>query len=56
MNILSLVRDRIQKLVAIERHKFKKKGPLNILLGYFLFVAIIWAVRELSIKVWPEHI
>ena len=40
----------------IEKRKYERKGLVSTIAGFSILFSIIFLVREIAIKIWPDHI
>jgi len=39
---------KIKRLIAIEKQRYHNKGTVNIIIGFTLFLSLIWVANTIS--------
>lgn len=47
---------KLAQLYRIEKLRYSKKGPINIIIAISLLLAILFGASALARAVWPAHI
>jgi sterol desaturase/sphingolipid hydroxylase (fatty acid hydroxylase superfamily) len=48
--------NRLSLIPSIERERYRRKGLVNTIVGFFLFFGLLFLVKEWGMRIWPEHV